>query len=101
MNRLLIFILLSISLIACDEPQQQSTSSFTDEIPAPDNLTDSALFRLVQERYFQYFWEGSEPMSGLGRERLHMDNIYPENDKHIVTSGGAGFGVMAIIVGIE
>jgi hypothetical protein len=27
--------------------------------------------------------------------------VYPENDKMIVTSGGGGFGVMAILVGIE
>jgi hypothetical protein len=30
-----------------------------------------------------------------------MDNVYPENDKMVVTSGGGGFGVMAILVGIE
>ncbi len=64
-------------------------------------LSDSALFNLVQQRSFQYFWEGAEPNSGLARERFHADNIYPENDKHVVTSGGGGFGVMAILVGIE
>jgi hypothetical protein len=37
----------------------------------------------------------------MARERFHVDNNYPENDKNIVTSGGAGFGVMAILVGIE
>lgn len=62
---------------------------------------DSALFRLVQQQTFQYFWEGAEPTSGLARERFHTDNIYPQNDKNTVTSGGAGFGVMAILVGIE
>lgn len=65
------------------------------------NLSDTALFRLVQERTFQYFWEGAEPTSGMGRERFHADNVYPDNDKHIVTSGGSGFGVMAILVGVE
>lgn len=64
-------------------------------------LDDSALFRTVQQQTFQYFWDGAEPNSGMGRERFHVDNVYPENDKHIVTSGGAGFGVMAILVGIE
>ena len=37
----------------------------------------------------------------LSSERYHADGIYPQNDKNIVTLGGAGFGVMAIIVGIE
>ena len=64
-------------------------------------LADTALFRLVQQQTFQYFWEGAEPMSGLGRERFHADNKYPYNDKNVVTSGGSGFGVMAILVGIE
>jgi hypothetical protein len=30
-----------------------------------------------------------------------MDNNYPANDKHIVTSGGSGFGLMAILVGVQ
>lgn len=64
-------------------------------------VEDTALFRKVQQQTFQYFWDGAEPVSGLARERFHTDNIYPQNDKNIVTSGGAGFGVMAILVGIE
>jgi len=67
----------------------------------PIAVIDTALFRRVQQKTFQYFWDGAEPVSGLARERFHVDNIYPENDKHIVTSGGSGFGVMAILVGIE
>jgi hypothetical protein len=35
------------------------------------------------------------------RLQVQHDNIYPDNDKHIITSGGTGFGVMAILVGIE
>ena len=59
------------------------------------------LFTEVQRATFQYFWEGAEPKSGLARERFHVDNNYPQNDKNVVTSGGGGFGVMAILVGIE
>lgn len=62
---------------------------------------DEKIFRDVQQTTFQYFWDGAEPVSGLARERYHMDNVYPENDKMIITSGGGGFGVMAILVGIE
>jgi hypothetical protein len=64
-------------------------------------ISDDSLMTLVQYRTFQYFWDGAEPTSGAARERFHADNIYPENDKHIITSGGTGFGVMAILVGIE
>ena len=64
-------------------------------------LADSALLDSVQWYTIKYFTEGAEPVSGLARERFHTDNDYPENDKHIITSGGAGFGVMALIVAIE
>ena len=55
----------------------------------------------VQRRTFNYFWEGAEPNSGLARERIHMDGVYPENDRNVVTSGGSGFGIMAILAGID
>ena len=72
-------------------------------LPAKETviIADTSLFRKVQQQTFQYFWEGAEPVSGLAPERIHTDNVYPEKDQNIVTSGGAGFGVMAILVGIE
>jgi hypothetical protein len=66
-----------------------------------DTALDDSIFTTVQKQTFQYFWDGAEPNSGLARERFHTDNIYPQKDKHVVTTGGGGFGVMAILVGIE
>ena len=68
---------------------------------ASGKLTDEELLDSVQYYTFQYFWDGAEPNSGLARERFHVDGVYPQNDKNIVTSGGGGFGVMAILVGIH
>ena len=42
--------------------------------------SDDALMDTVQRRTFNYFWEGAEPNSGLARERIHMDGVYPENE---------------------
>jgi len=64
-------------------------------------ISDDSLLTLVQFRTFQYFWDGAEPNSGMARERFHVDGVYPENDMNVVTSGGSGFGLMAILVGIE
>jgi hypothetical protein len=64
-------------------------------------LSDDSLLTLVQERTFQYFWEGAEPVSGLARERIHIDGDYPQNDQEVVTTGGSGFGLMALVVGME
>ena len=55
----------------------------------------------VQRRTFLYFWEGAEPNSGLAPERYHVDGVYPQNDANVVTSGGSGFGIMAILAGID
>ena len=63
--------------------------------------TDEALMDSVQKQTFSYFWDGAEPVSGLARERIHLDSIYPTHDKDIITIGGSGFGLMAIVVGAE
>ncbi len=65
------------------------------------NLSDDQLLDTVQYHTFKYFWDYAEPNSGLARERFIPSGNYPMNDSHIVTSGGTGFGVMAILVGIE
>ncbi len=64
-------------------------------------ISKDSLLNLVQYQTFQYSWDGAEPISGLGCERIHLDGIYPQNDQNVVTSGGGGFGLMAILVGIE
>ncbi len=56
-------------------------------------ITDEELLTLVQEQTFKYFWYFGHPVSGLNRER--------NTSNETVTSGGSGFGVMAILVGIE
>lgn len=91
------FLILAV-IIAVSCNSQSKTAQAGSDIPT---ISDDSLFTLVQYRTFQYFWDGAEPNSGMTRERYHSDNVYPENDKHIVTSGGTGFGVMAILVGIE
>ncbi|MFO7370896.1 MAG: glucoamylase family protein [Bacteroidales bacterium] len=64
-----------------------------DETPKFHQITDDSLLTLVQRKTFDYFWIHGHPVSGLARER------YGSGD--IVTSGGSGFGIMALIVGIE
>ncbi len=54
--------------------------------------TDEQLLDMVQEYTFRYFWDFAHPVSGLARER---------NTTGTVTIGGSGFGIMAILVGIE
>jgi hypothetical protein len=70
-------------------------------ISAKNSISDSALLDTVERQTFEYFWDGAEPASGMARERIHMDNNYPENDQDVVATGGSGFGVMAILAAIH
>jgi hypothetical protein len=64
----------------------------------PADLGDDALLDLVQRQTLRYFWDFAHPTSGLARERSNSAFGYgPE----VVTTGGSGFGIMAIIVGVE
>jgi hypothetical protein len=56
-------------------------------------LSDSALLDLVEQQTLQYFWSFGHPVSGLARER--------DNSGDVVTTGGSGMGIMAIIAGIQ
>lgn len=56
-------------------------------------ISDSALIQLVQQQTFKYFWDFAHPVSGLARERNTSGDV--------VTSGGSGFGIMAILTGIH
>jgi hypothetical protein len=56
-------------------------------------LTDDELLTAIQKQTFKYFYDYAHPGSGMARERLGSDNT--------VTTGGSGFGVMALIVGME
>ncbi len=62
-----------------------------------DALDDDALLDLVQRQTLRYFWDFAHPACGLARER---SNLRPEYGLEVVTTGGSGFGVMAIIAGV-
>lgn len=62
----------------------------TDKFP---QISEEALFTKVQEQTFKYFWDFAHPVSGLARER--------NTSGETVTTGGSGFGIMAIITGIH
>ncbi|PZP51904.1 MAG: beta-glucosidase [Pseudopedobacter saltans] len=92
---------ITILIIALFLFQGCSRHSIKQDGVNPTVFNDSVLLDLVEKQTFQYFWEGAEPNSGLARERINMDGVYPENDQDIVTTGGSGFGVMALIAGID
>jgi hypothetical protein len=75
--------------------QQYARYFYTAPDPAPDfaPISDDALLTLVQQQTFKYFYDFAHPSSGMTRERNTSGNT--------VTTGGSGFGIMALIVGME
>jgi hypothetical protein len=55
-------------------------------------ISDSALLTLIQQQTFKYFWDFGHPVSGMARER--------NTSGETVTTGGTGFGIMAMPVAI-
>lgn len=64
-----------------------------DTTPKFPVLSEDDLLNLVQETTFKYFWDYAHPVSGMALER--------ESSGYLVTTGGSGFGIMAILVGIS
>ena len=56
-------------------------------------ISNDALLTLVQKQTFKYFWDFGHPVSGMSRERNSSGDV--------VTSGGTGFGIMAIPVAVD
>lgn len=64
-----------------------------DDVPKLPVVSDEELLSIVQQQTFKYFWDFAHPPSGMARERNTSGDV--------VTSGGSGFGIMALIVGME
>jgi len=91
-------VAIATTLKSKSEGQLQNAVSFslftkldsTDKFP---RITDDALLTLIQQQTFKYFWDFAHPISGLARERNTSGDL--------VTSGGSGFGIMAIVTAIH
>ena len=57
-------------------------------------MSDDALLTMLQEACFRYYWEGAHPDAGTTLENI-------PGDDRIVATGASGFGIMALIVGVE
>lgn len=106
MKKLTYILVILIIAFACSknsssEPPAPIPDPIDDGIdPNPvQTLTDQEIMDLTQRETFKYFWDFAHPSSGAAKERYHPTN--PTLNDNVVTTGGTGFGLMAIIVGIE
>jgi len=83
---------------------QYRVSASNDEyrLSSPSNVatastrefSDDELLTMLQEACFRYYWDGADPSSGMARENT-------PGDDRIVATGASGFGIMALIVGVD
>ncbi|WP_179333510.1 glucoamylase family protein [Winogradskyella costae] len=81
------------------EPNEPDLTDDDGPVVIVETLTDEELLDLTQQKTFKYFWDYAEFNSGGAKERYHPND--PSNSQNVVTTGGSGFGLMAILVGIE
>lgn len=94
--QLLFILTFCISCSSCDSKNDDGPG---EENPPVSQLTDDEIMDLAQKDALKYFWNYAETNSKLARERYHVDDS--SLDANIVTTGGSGFGLMTILVGIE
>lgn len=85
--------LTSINNTSLSTDQRLAFITAIDTTDKFQRLSDEQLLDLVEKQTFSYFWDLGHPVSGLSRER--------NSSGETVTTGGSGFGVMAILVGIQ
>lgn len=70
-------------------------SAFSNEVSAATRaMSDDELLTMLQEACFRYYWEGAHPHSGMTLESI-------PGDDRIVATGASGFGIMALVVGVD
>ena len=80
-------------LVAVDRSYRHS--AFSSEVTATTkSMTDDELLTMLQEACFLYYWEGAHPDAAATLENI-------PGDDRIVATGATGFGIMALLVGVD
>lgn len=77
-------------LSAAAQLKFNTTIDSTDKFP---RISDSALLDLIEKQTLAYFYDFGHPVSGMARERSSSGDV--------VTTGGTGFGIMAMLAATQ
>ena len=89
LSHLFYLFAITICLASCRSGALSPVQADTTEVVATP-LDSKKLLDKTQRETFLYFWDFAHPVSGLAPERTTTPNV--------VTSGGSGFGITAIVV---
>lgn len=95
--KFILILLVGFFINSCNKDSYKWEDPYDPNQTTP--MTDAEILDLVQKQSLKYFWEYANPTSKLARERYHPDA--PNSDVNTVTTGGSGFGLLNIIVGVE
>ena len=80
--------------IAASDAMNRTSAPSAAASAATREMSDDELLTMLQEAAFHYYWEAAAPNSGMAFENI-------PGDDRIVATGASGFGVMALITGVD
>jgi hypothetical protein len=83
----------SYKVAASDRNYRQSALS-SEASATTHAMSDDELLTMLQLACFRYYWEGAHPDAGMTLENI-------PGDDRIVATGASGFGIMALVVGVD
>ena len=91
MKKLTLILFTLFNMLACGEDEPTIIVDKNDDTYSPAKV--QPVLEEWQRKTFSYFYEGGDPLTGMAYEGNERGTT--------ITTGGSGFGVMAIIVGAE
>jgi hypothetical protein len=80
----------------------RAASSSSAAIAPGMKADDDALLDDIARRSFNFFWEQSDPHTGIVRGRAHTDGAeYARERRDVGTTGGTGFALTALCIGAD
>lgn len=80
--------------VAAADWNYHASSQSNEASASTRDLSDDELLTMMQHACFHYYWDGADPHSGMTRENI-------PGDDRIVATGASGFGIMALVVGVD
>lgn len=94
-------VLLCVSHLAIGAPDDQTPVVVEDRV-APISPADRTFVEDLEHRSFTYFWEQTDPGTGLVMDRARMDGGRAKGpSRNIASLAATGFGLTAICIGAQ
>jgi hypothetical protein len=93
-----------ITALICNSAAGQNREKPQAATRAAPHLSpeDDAFLDDLSRRSFQFFWDASDPNTGITREHLYWDGSpYPAEIRDVGSTGATGFGITALCIGAE